>query len=258
MTQAAAEQINLEQAINRLPASREWTRAIIQRIRSIISVEQGMRVLEVGAAQGRGLVELEDQGFEAYGVEPWKPARDVASQLAKHLDLSLDVRSGSAESIPFADAYFDIVIAMGVMEHVTDLDKSLKEINRVLKPGGVFWFNSASAMCPRQDEIRGFPFFGWYPDRLKKVIMHWAKENRPHLVGHTEMPAIHWWTNSVAERRLKKAGFERVWTRWELRQENEGSKGKQIVVEIVRRSRILQRLFDTVVAGCSYAAVKGE
>jgi 2-polyprenyl-6-hydroxyphenyl methylase/3-demethylubiquinone-9 3-methyltransferase len=256
MTQAAAEQISLEQAMNRLPTSRAWTRAILQRIRGIIRVEHGMRVLDIGAAQGRGLVELVEQGFEAYGVEPWEPAREVANQLAEHMDLSFDIRAGHAEDIPFSDGYFDIIIAMGVMEHVTDLNKSLEEIHRVLKPGGVFWFNSASAMCPKQDEIRGFPFFGWYPDRLKKVIMHWAIDNRPHLIGHTKMPAIHWWTNRVAERRLREAGFGRVWTRWELRQENEGSKGKQLVVKNVKRSRTLQRLFDTVVMGCSYAASK--
>lgn len=166
MTMHAAEQMSIQETITRLPKSRKWIRSIVARIRCIGRADPGDRVLELGAAQGRGLVELKNQGFEAYGVEPWEIARETAAELAKQLNVSLDIRSGSAEDIPFTDNYFDIVIATSVMEHVTDLEKSLREVFRVLKPGGVFWFNSASAMCPVQAEICGFPLFGWYPDKV--------------------------------------------------------------------------------------------
>ena len=68
---------------------------------------------------------------------------------------------------------------MSVMEHVEDVDAALSEIHRVTREGGIFWFNSASARSPRQNEISRFPLFGWYPDPVKRRIMLWAKTTVP-------------------------------------------------------------------------------
>ena len=206
----ASERLTLEDAIELLPKYSSWMNTILDRIETIRPISKGMDVLEIGAAQGRGLAGLVERGLNAKGVEPWDEAREVAQKLAAHLDMDFDIRAGAAEDIPFEDASFDLVLATSVMEHVSDLEQSLREIYRVLRPGGVFWFNSASAMCPKQGEIRGFPAFGWYPDPIKKRIMRWAMDARPELVGHTRAPAYHWWTNRNAEKRLRAAGFEPV------------------------------------------------
>lgn len=256
MTCGAAEQLSVEEAIELLPESAAWIRAILARIHRVTPIPQGGRVLEIGACQGRGLVELGRLGYEAYGLEPWDEAREIAGKVAALLGVSIDIRGGAAESIPFPTAHFDIVVATSVMEHVTDLELCLSEVHRVLKPGGTFWFNSASSMCPAQGEIRGFPLFGWYPDIVKKWVMMWVKDHRPHLVGHTAAPALHWWTNRKARILLRRAGFTRSWTRWDLRLPEESSAKASRVIDVVKRSRTLQRLADTVVAGCSYAAQK--
>ena len=256
MTFKAAEQLSVEEALDRLPESAVWIRSILARIKRLSPIPQGARILEIGACQGRGLVELERQGYDAYGIEPWDEARETAAELANRLGVSFDIRGGAAEDIQFPDEYFDIVIATSVMEHVANLERSLFEIHRVLKPGGIFWFNSASAMCPVQQEIRGFPLFGWYPDKVKKRIMLWAKDHRPTLVGHSAAPALHWWTNRNARDRLAKAGFERSWTRWELRLPEEGNARAARVIALIKRSRVLQRFADTLISDCSYAAQK--
>ena len=42
-------------------------------------------------------------------------------------------------NLPFSDSYFDVVLSFGVLEHVPDELESLKEINRILKPDGLFF-----------------------------------------------------------------------------------------------------------------------
>ncbi len=252
----AAEQYDLGRALSQLPATRDWVRRIVGRLDKLGGVTPGMRVLEIGAAQGRAQVELNSLGFDAVGVEPWPPAIDVAKQLAEHEGITVDIRLAGAEDLPFEDCSVDCVIAMSVMEHVTNIESSLSEIHRVLKPGGYFWFSSASGMCPKQAEIRGFPGFGVYPDPVKKGIMYWAMHHRPDLIGHTKAPALHWWTHKNAEERLRAAGFERVWTRWELHELNHADSPKAKGVQLISQSRVLQRVVDTFIPDVSYAARK--
>lgn len=253
---SALEQMTVEEAIADQPATAVWIRSILRRIEGVWPIPEGAKVLDIGAAQGRALVVLVEEGYDAYGVEPWDQARETAAVMAEEFGVSFDLRAGAAEEIPFPDAHFDVVLATAVMEHVTDLEQSLAEISRVLKPGGVFWFSSASAMCPIQNEITSFPGFGLYPDFLKKRIMLWAKDEKPELVGHTDAPAMHWFTNRRARQHLDAAGFHQVMTRWELRREEEYSDRLKGVMGLIQGSKTLQRLADIVVPGCSYAAVK--
>ena len=50
----------------------------------------------------------------------------------------LDVVKGSATSLPFADGVFGTVVSNCVIEHIPDVDRTLAEISRVLRPGGTF------------------------------------------------------------------------------------------------------------------------
>jgi len=251
----ATETIDLEEAQDRLEISANWAKLVLARLEPYLPAGK-LRILEVGAAQGRALVGLSRLGHEAYGIEPYAPAIKVADMLAAAENVRVDIREGRAEKIPFDARSFDLVLAFAVMEHVQDLEQSLREISRVLKPGGIFWFSSASSMCPRQFEIKGFPLFGWYPDRLKKKIMRWAVEHKPELVGHTENPALHWWTPQNAKRRLHEAGFDQIWDRWDIHLSQEASGWRRIATQYAKRHRIARRLGDLVVPGCSYAARK--
>lgn len=252
----ATEQQLFQEILERFPSKKKWAEAVFSRLRRIVTLPDDARVLDVGAAAGSFIAACNQLGYRCEGIEPWEEARLNAIRLSEYLGIPIRIMAGTAEAIPYDDHTFDVVHASSVIEHVLDLEKSIAEIYRVLKPGGVFWFNSASSMCPVQGEIRGFPLFGWYPDSLKLVIMNWAKDAKPHLVGYTKTPAINWFTPSKARALLHKHGFNQVYDRWALRGEDEHGGVYRLAFRLIRSNKSSKYLADIVVPGCSYAAVK--
>jgi SAM-dependent methyltransferase len=64
----------------------------------------------------------------------------VALRNARGLDLDVDGRVADAETIPYEDATFDLVVGHAVLHHIPDVEQALREVVRVLKPGGRFVF----------------------------------------------------------------------------------------------------------------------
>lgn len=65
--------------------------------------------------------------------------------LQKHRSVSERVR-GHIDTLPFKDNHFDLVTANMVVEHLADPALQFSEINRVLKPGGIFLFHTPNAL----------------------------------------------------------------------------------------------------------------
>jgi len=256
MTARATEQRSLDEAMAQLDGKLRHARAVISRLRRVTDIPSNARVLDVGSAQGYFLIACRRMGLDAVGVEPYAPAIDVSTSLAARAGVQIDVRRGDAEALPFDSSTFDIVHANSVIEHVSDARTAFSEAFRVLRPGGVFWFLTASSLSPMQSEIRGFPAFGWYPDALKRKIMMWAKEHKPELIGHTGAPAIHWFTPRKARRMLSAAGFKRIYDRWDLRSPDEGGRAYRVLLTVIRSSPATKFLADVALPACSYAAVK--
>jgi ubiquinone/menaquinone biosynthesis C-methylase UbiE len=100
------------------------------------------RALEVGSGTGFFLLNLMQAGLATRGsVTDISPGMvEVATRNAKELGLDVDGRVADAESIPYEDETFDLVVGHAVLHHIPDVELSLKECMRVLKPGGRFVF----------------------------------------------------------------------------------------------------------------------
>jgi len=117
----AADPYYVEQADERL--------ANAHRLLDLIPA--GGRLLEIGCACGFLLVAARERGFAVQGVEmsAWAAAyaRDT---------YGLDVRTGSIEALGLPAASYEVVVMADVIEHLVDPRQTVREIHRLLRPGG--------------------------------------------------------------------------------------------------------------------------
>src|SRR6266480_5221238 len=102
------------------------------------------KILEVGCGGGLICEQLAQRGAEMVGIDPSQGALETADTHAQERGLSqrIHYQQGYAESLPFADGSFSAIVCFDVLEHVRDLKATIKEIARVLAPGGVFVFDT--------------------------------------------------------------------------------------------------------------------
>lgn len=101
----------------------------------------GQRVLEIGCGRGVGLEILLARGAASvtgFDLDP-KMVRLARQRLTRYGDRA-GVFVGSADAIPAPDGSFDVVVDYGVIHHIPDWRQTLREIARVLAPGGAFYF----------------------------------------------------------------------------------------------------------------------
>ncbi|MEM1884782.1 MAG: class I SAM-dependent methyltransferase [Candidatus Jordarchaeales archaeon] len=91
---------------------------------------KGKRALDVGCAYGFVVELLSRIGYDAVGVD----ISSYAVRRGRKAGLLLEADAGH---LPFAGNTFDLVTCFAVLEHLLNLEKALREIARVMKPGGI-------------------------------------------------------------------------------------------------------------------------
>jgi SAM-dependent methyltransferase len=100
------------------------------------------RVLDLGCGRG-GVVELFWREVKvAAGLDP------DTSSLAGHRAPGMPVIRGVGESLPFVNESFDLIVCLWVLEHLQDPLATLREVRRVLRPGGHFIFVTPNLSNP--------------------------------------------------------------------------------------------------------------
>jgi ubiquinone/menaquinone biosynthesis C-methylase UbiE len=107
----------------------------------------GKRVLEIGCGRGVGIEVILDQFGAGYvfaiDVDPAMVAR-AKNRLSKLTPSRVEIAVGDITEIQAPDASFDAVFDFGVIHHVPVWEDAVREVRRVLKPGGVFIFEEVS------------------------------------------------------------------------------------------------------------------
>ncbi len=116
-------------------------RTVMKKIRPQLVGGARGRILEIGAGTGANFPYYKESGADGVtATEPDPFMLERARRKLEELGLSIDLRQAPAEKLPFEDSSFDTVISTLVMCTVVDLQRSLGEIHRVLKPSGQFRF----------------------------------------------------------------------------------------------------------------------
>lgn len=102
----------------------------------------GANILDVGCGAGIVSNALAQHSFNVSGIDMSQAAINAASNEAARRDLQCRFAVGSAYALPFPDGVFDGVVASDVLEHFSDLTLAIREIHRVLKPGGKLVFDT--------------------------------------------------------------------------------------------------------------------
>lgn len=108
--------------------------------RQIDSLAAGADVLEYGCAKGEGSLKLAPIARSVTGIDISDVAIDQGNAAAKAAGLTnVQFHTMNAEAMTFADESFDLVFGSGIIHHL-DVERSLTDVRRVLRPGGVAIF----------------------------------------------------------------------------------------------------------------------
>jgi 2-polyprenyl-3-methyl-5-hydroxy-6-metoxy-1,4-benzoquinol methylase len=110
------------------------------RVTDLFKKRNVKRICDIGCGAGRHIVYLAKQGFEVYGFDISEEGIKKAKHRLTNLGLRADLRIYSMDdAFPYPGNFFDVVISIRTIHHlkIEQIRKTIKEIERVLKPKGL-------------------------------------------------------------------------------------------------------------------------
>jgi 2-polyprenyl-6-hydroxyphenyl methylase / 3-demethylubiquinone-9 3-methyltransferase len=131
----------------------------------------GLRVLDIGCGGGFLAEEFASRGGQVTGVDPSPVSLSAAREHAAGRGLRIDYRVGTGEDLPLPGAAFDVACCCDVLEHVSDLDQVISETARILKPGGLYLFDTINRTL--RSKLLAIKLMQEWPlTRLTDVALH--------------------------------------------------------------------------------------
>jgi SAM-dependent methyltransferase len=166
----------------------------------------GADILEIGTGTGGMLHALLERGLRARGVE----INPTLIEESRRWFGALPVEWVSGIALPFADGSFDLVVSFDVFEHIRDSDAHLREVSRVLKPGGRYLVQTPSKWPNTLFEtIRWRSLTRWRDDHC---ALHTPEQLRRRLAAHGfavqffDVPVVNQFFREKVRRHLGWAG----------------------------------------------------
>lgn len=164
------------------------------------------RVADIGCGAGTFSRIWAEAGCVVSGVDVNPKLIEIGRARAVAEGGKLDFQVGSAVSLPWPAAQFDIVALPELLEHVHEWHQCLSEAARVLRPGGILFVSTTNRLCPKQQEF-DLPLYSWYPGWLKRRCLRLSTTTRREWVSHALYPAEHWFDPYWLGAELRKLGL---------------------------------------------------
>lgn len=163
---------------------------------------RGLKVLEIGVGMGADYLEWLKAGAHATGVDLSAASIQRARQRCEAAGFNPDLRIADAEQLPFPDNHFDVVYSYGVMHHSPNTQQCVREVLRVLRPGG-----RAKIMVYHHPSLTGAMLWLRYGLLGRKAL-------RQCVFEHLESPGTKTYTQDEARQLM--AGFDELELRVEF------------------------------------------
>jgi ubiquinone/menaquinone biosynthesis C-methylase UbiE len=214
------------------------------------------KVLDLGCGTGRLTIPLAERGYEVHGTDINSDVIDLARDRAQKGHVFAHFAVSRAEQLPFNDGVFDVCIVDSVLEHVADWKRTLDEVARVLKKGGIAYFDVANALCPFPTEVKYIPFYGLIPGRIRRWITDIIVARFPRLVEYSLTPAQHWFTPTGLRKALSRAGFTQSWDLFDVATKNEIPPKYRFASPLLPLLKKIPRLYIRDIAHIPFSAVR--
>jgi ubiquinone/menaquinone biosynthesis C-methylase UbiE len=103
-----------------------------------LEIMRGKRVLEIGLGSGFTVSRFAKVASICVGLDISRNTLWLNQSRDKLFDLGVNLVQATALNIPVVDDTFDMVVSVGCLHHIPDIQQAIAEIYRVLKPGGIF------------------------------------------------------------------------------------------------------------------------
>lgn len=199
---------------------------------------------------------LAKDGHNVVGVEPVMSFVEAAQEYVIN---PATILHGAAEVIPLPDGSQDIVVFENVIEHVDSVPRSLEEIYRVLRPGGVVCITTSNryriSLTGSNGEFN-VSFYNWFPQLVKESYIFHHLHYNPKLANYTERPAVHWFSFGELCSRGRDAGFAQFYSIVDLMRSTDESitksKLRRTLLPLIQQSSWLRSLALTQIGNTMF------
>lgn len=207
------------------------------------------RLLDLGCGAGDLLQAARKQGWHGQGL-------DVSSHAAKHVrDLGFEVFEGELQAARFPAAHFDVVTAAELIEHIFEPRALVREVARILRPGGLFWLTTphARGLSARLLGLKWQCI--WPPEHLQlfsisglNALLRDAgfRDLRVQTTGGNPIEIWHALGGAKSAPKTVDQHFDRVLTSYELNESLMKSRSRRALKNTVNSLLNLSRLGDSM------------
>ena len=202
-----------------------------------IAALDGSRALDVGCQLGALPIALAARGARVTGLDVDPALLEAAALRARCYDAAVEFVRAEGESLPFPDGSFDVVTFVDVIEHVRDPRAAVRELARVLRPGGTLYLFGPNRLSPanlRADphyqlagvsvlpeslgrfyvtRVRGFPRYDVGVLPVGGVVARWLAREGLRVTHSAADDAEAWWRDRAPTWLRAAAPAARLWGR---------------------------------------------